>query len=119
MGVSPRGWRRWLPGSLFARLLGLLMVMALLGHALALGVVLEWLGPPRPPPPGMGPLPDGAHPPPGWGWGMLADIGVRLLAMAVAAWWGARCRFARPPSMRCRLPTGSPPPTRRESSTAT
>lgn len=84
MGVSAKGWRRCLPGSLFARLLGLLMVMALLGHALALGVVLEWLGPPGPPPPG------GVHPPPGGWWGMAADVGVRLLAMAVAAWWGAR-----------------------------
>ncbi len=85
------GWRHWLPGSLFARLLGLLMVMALLGHALALGVVLEWLGPPGPPPPGMGgPPPTGGRPPPGGEWGMVADVAVRLLTMVVAAWWGAR-----------------------------
>lgn len=80
---------RWLPDSLFARLLGLLLVMALLSHVLALGLVFEWMGPPGPPPGG----PPGARPPPGppgpW-WGMAADVAVRLLAMVLAAWWGAR-----------------------------
>jgi signal transduction histidine kinase len=80
--------RRFWPTSLFGRLALLLFVMGLLSHALALTVLFELrpehgphgpLGPP--PPPGPPPL---NHP------GQWIDISVRLAALTVAAWIGAR-----------------------------
>ena len=73
---------RLLPDTLFGRLALLLFVAVLASHVLALTLMFE-LRPPRlgPPPPGPPPL---FHP------GLLLDIGVRLLALILAAWIGAR-----------------------------
>lgn len=82
-----------LPSTLFGRLAGLLFIAVLASHVLALTLLFE-LGPPpapegarpgstshhRPPPPG----PPLLHP------GMVLDIGVRLGALMLAAWIGAR-----------------------------
>ena len=110
-------WRRWLnrwvPRTLFGRLALLLFVAVLASHVLALTLMfnlhdLTGHGPPPPPqvlqeavdqaqaspgerrpsgPPG-GPRPHG--PPSIWDAGLLLDIGVRLTALMVAAWVGAR-----------------------------
>lgn len=84
MGRLNRFWlgRCW-PGSLFGRLVLLLIVMGLASHVLALSLLFE-LRPehgPRPPPPGPPPL---LHP------GLWVDISVRLAALTLAAWIGAR-----------------------------
>ncbi len=71
-----------LPDSLFGRLALLLIAVALASHVLALSLLFELrpLGPPpQGPPPG--------HPPPE---GVLLDIAVRLSAVLMAAWVGAR-----------------------------
>ncbi|HSV53363.1 MAG TPA: ATP-binding protein [Burkholderiaceae bacterium] len=92
----------WLPGTLFGRLALLLFVAVLASHVLALTLLFE-LGPG----PGPGPWPDAQawagvhpppHPPPHLGPpphhflhpGLLLDIGVRLAALMLAAWIGAR-----------------------------
>ncbi|WP_422832888.1 ATP-binding protein [Variovorax sp. HJSM1_2] len=109
--------QRCVPRSLFGRLALLLVVAVLASHVLALTLMFEFhLGPgPRPggPPPGLalaqrGPPPaspwmepDGevwgaeSGPPPHEGrgphpTGLLIDIGVRLAALLLAAWIGAR-----------------------------
>lgn len=117
---APPVWRRWLargvPRTLFGRLALLLFVAVLASHVLALTLMfnlhdLLGHGPPPPPPairdaagevsmrpgserppgPGAGP---GPHQPPGppslWDPGLLLDISVRLSALMVAAWVGAR-----------------------------
>ncbi|MDA8454810.1 ATP-binding protein [Acidovorax sp. GBBC 3334] len=108
---------RCLPDSLFGRLALLLFVAVLASHVLALTLMFE-LRPG--PPPGAGPAmeagtgremggnlpafqraerapgawgPPPPRPPHGGGWwhpGLLLDIGVRLAALMLAAWWGAR-----------------------------
>ncbi|NVO05695.1 MAG: two-component sensor histidine kinase [Rhodoferax sp.] len=80
---------RALPDSLFGRLALLLLVVALLSHALALSLLFE-LRPAGPPPQlqGLPPGPHGPHGPPLEG--MLLDIAVRLFAVLLAAWVGAR-----------------------------
>ena len=98
--------RRWLPSTLFGRLALLLCVAVLISHALAIKLMFE-VGPslfgpmPNGPPPGsptgpfsglnLGPPP----PPPGGApslrhLGLWLDIGIRLLALMLAAWIGAR-----------------------------
>ncbi|AVS75140.1 ATP-binding protein [Paracidovorax cattleyae] len=112
---GPAGWRfaaRCLPDTLFGRLALLLFVAVLASHVLALTLMFELRpgsgpglrhGPPAAadwPGGGQGgsepPLPPQARHPPGW-WhpGLLLDIGVRLAALMLAAWWGARW-LARP-----------------------
>lgn len=78
-----RAWSHVLPGTLFGRLALLLFVAVLASHALALTLMFEL----RPgPPPGHA-----RHgPPPGLHPGLLLDIGVRLGALMLAAWIGAR-----------------------------
>jgi signal transduction histidine kinase len=92
---------RCLPDSLFGRLAVLLVVAVISSHVLALTLLFE-MRPPFPPgmqaamPPGAGPglpplmAPPGGPPrgpPPA---GLLLDIGVRLSALLIAAWIGAR-----------------------------
>lgn len=84
-----------LPSTLFGRLAGLLFVAVLVSHVLALTLMFELRpSPPGPPPEvlaGMAPL--HRPPPPGHPLlhpGMLLDIGVRLGALMLAAWIGAR-----------------------------
>lgn len=82
---------RLLPATLFGRLALLLFVAVLASHVLALTLMFE-LRPAPPPHPAMfqaGPLPPRPpplllHP------GMLLDIGVRLGALMLVAWVGAR-----------------------------
>ena len=76
--------QRCLPDTLFGRLALLLIGVALVSHVLALSLLFE-LRPPHPPPM---PAPPGHHGPPLEG--MLADIAVRLSAVLLAAWVGAR-----------------------------
>jgi protein-histidine pros-kinase len=83
---------RCVPDSLFGRLALLLMAVALVSHVLALSLLFE-LRPFAPPPPmpgtsGMTGMPPGPHGPPLEG--MLMDIAVRLGAVLLAAWVGAR-----------------------------
>ncbi len=82
---------RLLPATLFGRLALLLFVAVLASHVLALTLMFE-LRPPPPPHPPMfqaGPLPP--RPPPSLLHpGMLLDIGVRLGALMLVAWIGAR-----------------------------
>ncbi|WP_232834744.1 ATP-binding protein [Rhodoferax ferrireducens] len=85
---------RLLPSTLFGRLALLLFVAVLASHALALTLMFE-LRPPMPNPgPGMTPDFGPGHPPPGppplLHPGLLLDIGVRLSALMLAAWIGAR-----------------------------
>jgi signal transduction histidine kinase len=92
--------RRCLPATLFGRLAALLLVFALLSHVLALTLMFELRPPPPPawltqtaapagaPPPPPPPAPSG--PMPWWSIGLLADVAVRLLALTLAAWIGAR-----------------------------
>lgn len=85
------GWRRFWPDTLFARLALLLVVVAIASHAMALALMFE-LRPEFPPPP---PLPSGTHlrpPPPHQPplHGLVLDIAVRLGAVMLAAWVGAR-----------------------------
>jgi signal transduction histidine kinase len=79
-----------LPASLFGRLALLLLVSAMLSHVLALTMLFEL----RPMPPhmhhphlGSPPMPS---PPPMFQWGLVMDVVIRLTAMGVAAWVGAR-----------------------------
>lgn len=85
-----QGAQLLLPQSLFARLACLLFVTAVVSHVLAISLMLEWAGPP-PPPPAWGPG-GGMRPPSPLGLhlGMLMDMGVRLAALMVATWVGAR-----------------------------
>ena len=73
-----------LPDSLFGRLALLLIVVALASHVLALSLLFE-LRPLGPPPQGLPPGPHG--PPPEE---VLLDIAIRLGAVLMAAWVGAR-----------------------------
>lgn len=88
---------RLVPATLFGRLALLLFVAVLASHVLALTLMFEL----RPPPgPGFGPagFPGGPpfpphaprHPPHFLHPGLLLDIGVRLAALMLAAWIGAR-----------------------------
>lgn len=113
-------WRRWLyrcvPSTLFGRLALLLFVAVLASHVLALTLMFNLRdlighGPPPPPPvlqeaadgppaqagerrPPGPPGEPGGHEPHGppsiWDAGLLLDIGVRLSALMLAAWVGAR-----------------------------
>lgn len=87
--LTARFLARLLPNTLFGRLALLLFVAVLASHALALTLMFE-LRPPMPDPgPGMAPGFNPGHPPllhPG----LLLDIGVRLSALMLAAWVGAR-----------------------------
>lgn len=82
----------WLPDSLFGRLALLLMVAVVSSHVLALTLMFEVM--PRPPlPPPVGASPGGPHPggpPPLFHLGLLLDIAVRLGALTLAAWVGAK-----------------------------
>ena len=84
--------QRWLPSTLLGRLALLLFVAVIASHVLALTLMFE-LGPGAPPhsppmPPGMAPA---SHPPRSfWQLGLVLDISVRLAALMLAAWWGAR-----------------------------
>ena len=86
---------RLLPDSLFGRLALLLVVAVVTSHILALTLMFELnpFPPPPPPPAGLGahigPLP-GPEPPHLFKLGLLMDISVRLLALVLAAWVGAR-----------------------------
>jgi len=84
---------RLLPSTLFGRLALLLFVAVLASHVLALTLLFE-LRPLGGPGPGMGPgFVPGQHPPgppPLLHPGLLLDIGVRLSALMLAAWIGAR-----------------------------
>lgn len=93
--------RRLWPDSLFGRLALLLVVVAIASHVLALSLMFELRPggpPPEPPPPhamtpGMSAPPPGDRPGPPHGpslGGMLLDMGVRLGAVLLAAWVGAR-----------------------------
>lgn len=101
-----RGWatvtqrlERLLPHSLFGRLAWLLGVTAVASHVLALTLLFETSPALRPPPPpmrapwagpGTAPMPPAPGPagmPP---VGLVLDIGVRLGALLLAAWVGAR-----------------------------
>ena len=81
--LMARGLSRWLPNTLFGRLALLLFVAVLASHVLALTLMFELRPPHGPghPPPGPPPL---LHP------GLMIDIGVRLSALMLAAWIGAR-----------------------------
>ena len=91
--------RRWWPDSLFGRLALLLVLVAIASHLLALSLMFELRpgGPPHAPPPHLMAPPDDDFPMPDEGppggppiTGMLLDIGVRLSAVLLAAWVGAR-----------------------------
>jgi protein-histidine pros-kinase len=78
-----RGLPRLLPNTLFGRLALLLFVAVLASHVLALTLMFELRPPPAPHHPHPGPPPF-LHP------GLILDIGVRLSALMLAAWIGAR-----------------------------
>jgi len=84
--LHPRLHVRLMPATLFGRLALLLMAVALVSHALALTAIFEVM----PHPPGARP-----QPPPMPPAGALLDIGVRLSALALAAWFAAAW-IARP-----------------------
>jgi signal transduction histidine kinase len=104
--LKPAAWRRmgnrvqrWLPDSLFGRLALLLVVAVVASHVLALTLMFElspFPPPPMPPPQSLGGMPGpGPMPPPQarqgvFHIGLLMDISVRLLALVLAAWVGAR-----------------------------
>jgi protein-histidine pros-kinase len=77
---------RLVPDSLFGRLALLLVAVAIASHVLALSLLFE-LRPAHPPPQLHG-MPPGPHGPPLED--MLMDIAVRLSAVLLAAWVGAR-----------------------------
>jgi protein-histidine pros-kinase len=78
---------RLIPPTLFGRLALLLFVAVLASHVLALTLMFEVLGPPPGPDhvPGMR-----GEPPPRLHMGLWLDIGIRLSALMLAAWVGAR-----------------------------
>ena len=91
--------RRLLPDSLFGRLALLLLVAVMTSHVLALTLMFELSPfPPPPMPPPLSPAGlagQGGMPPPHgprgfFRFGVLMDISVRLLALVLAAWVGAR-----------------------------
>lgn len=88
--------QRLLPDSLFGRLALLLVVAVVASHVLALTLMFELnpFPPPPPPPPsafgGVGGPPPGHASPGLFHVGLLMDISVRLLALLLAAWVGAR-----------------------------
>lgn len=92
--------QRWLPDSLFGRLALLLVVAVVTSHVLALTLMFElspFPPPPMPPPQSLGGMsgpslmPPPPHARPGiFHLGLLMDISVRLLALVLAAWVGAR-----------------------------
>ncbi len=87
--MSHSGVRRWwLPDTLFGRLALLLVAAVLASHVLALTLMFE-LHPLRTL---VGPSPRPGPPPPFLfaSWGLLLDISVRLGALLLAAWVGAR-----------------------------
>jgi protein-histidine pros-kinase len=108
MAAQANRWQRlsaWaarlLPASLFGRLALLLFVTALVSHVLALTLLFELrheefgMRPPPPPPPGAQAMhfepPQIPGEPALWPpEGLLLDIGVRLAALLLAAWVGAR-----------------------------
>jgi signal transduction histidine kinase len=92
---------RCLPKTLFGRLALLLFVAVLSSHVLALTVMFEFMPHPHGPPPGHPPMVHHANPvfepqrpsplpPPLMPANLLLDIGVRLSALMLAAWIGAR-----------------------------
>lgn len=81
---------RLLPGTLFGRLALLLFVAVLASHVLALTLMFELRPPMSGAGPAFGPGPHPPGPPPLLHPGLLLDIGVRLLALMLAAWIGAR-----------------------------
>lgn len=86
---------RLIPRTLFGRLALLLFVAVLTSHVLALSLMFDVLGPPPGPhswaPPGLAHGPGmGGGPPPLPHWGLWLDIGIRLSALMLAAWVGAR-----------------------------
>ncbi|QCB46782.1 ATP-binding protein [Hydrogenophaga sp. PAMC20947] len=85
-----KGWNRFWPDTLFSRLALLLVVVAIASHAMALALMFELRPdhPPPPPPPGMHLQPPPPHQPPLHG--LVLDIVVRLGAVILAAWVGAR-----------------------------
>jgi signal transduction histidine kinase len=80
---------RLLPDSLFGRLALLLMVAVVSSHVLALTLMFE-LRPPPPFPPQFSPPGFPGGPPPLFQLGLLLDIAVRLSALTLAAWVGAK-----------------------------
>ncbi len=81
----------WLPDSLFGRLAWLLTLAVVSSHVLALTLMFEVLPrPPFPPPQGAMPGPHPGGPPPLFHMGLLLDIAVRLGALTLAAWVGAK-----------------------------
>jgi signal transduction histidine kinase len=100
LGRQVAAWaERWLPDSLFGRLALLLGIAVVTSHVLALTLMFELHPPPgmhRPPeameasgpPPPHFRGPDGPPGPPTLG--LLLDIAVRLGALLLAAWVGAR-----------------------------
>jgi signal transduction histidine kinase len=89
--------RALLPDSLFGRLALLLIVAVITSHVLALTLMFEVMPqphpPPFPPPPEFaGGMPPGPHrgPPPLFQLGLLLDIAIRLGALTLAAWVGAK-----------------------------
>lgn len=81
-----QGLRRLVPATLFGRLALLLLVTALLSHVLALTMMFEL----RPVHLHHHPDDFGGPPPPMMELGLLLDIAIRLGAVALAAWVGAR-----------------------------
>lgn len=100
---------RLIPRTLFGRLALLLFVAVIASHVLALTMMFEVMGPPGHehgpgPAPTLGPVPapgPSPLPPPDAGaghgavppylhWGQWLDIGIRLAALMLAAWVGAR-----------------------------
>jgi signal transduction histidine kinase len=86
MGRALSLFQRLVPSTLFGRLALLLLVTALISHALALTMMFEM----RPPPPPHRPPDTMNGPPPMLHLGLLLDISIRLGAVALAAWVGAR-----------------------------
>jgi protein-histidine pros-kinase len=82
-----RAWTRLLPSTLFGRLALLLFVAVLASHVLALTLMFELRPEPPPGAPMHGGHPHGSPPPfPG----LFLDVGIRLGALMLAAWIGAR-----------------------------
>lgn len=81
-----------MPRTLFGRLALLLFMAVLISHLLALTLMFEVLGPPPMPAPGQRVEDAIGHgpPPPSLHAGLWLDIGIRLAALMLAAWVGAR-----------------------------